>query len=631
MPTRQEIIDYITQAAQRRGIDPNTVLKVVRQESGFNPAAANDKTGREKSYGLFQLNVQGGLGNEARKRGIEPTDPSQWKQHVDFSLDTVKRDGWRQWGGARDTGTSRWAGVNSKGPKNIDLGSEPTLQNLSPPTKPTRNVRPEDSAEAAILKQSAPTEPEQVSEMARPSVKDAIRQSMDELGIKDQLQYAGFVPPGLTKGSAKTRAAASANVQPRGTRAEGVAAERLNDPRFGPYDQVAPTSRGMEGSYADYVKREKERMAFRKADEEAGRKGGGDQLPPGVKSATDPAGAVDPRTGTAVAPYDPNLAAQNDPARQALIAQKIRGYARQGGEPPPPNAAGAAPGQVPNAAKAAAATAAVAAGVSAGRQDEDPALKAVQDKVQGRTANVDPGVEERGRQMGLKPGQMSDPNTGYQTMAAGPMIGQALPVFKEAMRDPQTAQAVKTAATGMIKAKARMDAQAADQKNDPTYYQMRAARAQQQPGGGGGGDPIADRAMERAVMMDNARRGSSTPQTIPRPQQSVPPQQTTRGTVSVRPTTEQDIVNQAIPPGAEKGDVPPPTGRTPVPPGFPQDQPVRNMTAGQAYPPGAPITPEVTNPSGPMQAPQMNPQMMDPVMMQLMQFFTQGGAGGEVG
>src|SRR6478735_1430199 len=183
MPTKREVMDYIIQSAQARGIDPRISLRVFQQESGFNPAARN-VTPRESSWGVTQLNIKGGLGNEARKRGIEPTDPNQWKQHIDFSHDTVKRDGWRQWGGATDTGVSRWQGVGSRDatantvrpPKNIDLTETPTLKQLSP-EKPKTPIG--ETAEAGILRQIAPAD--QVKDMARhkyPGYNEAIKQSL---------------------------------------------------------------------------------------------------------------------------------------------------------------------------------------------------------------------------------------------------------------------------------------------------------------------------------------------------------------------------------------------------------------------------------------------------------------------
>jgi hypothetical protein len=110
IPSRATVESYVRSAAAQRGIDPNIAARVVRQESGFNVMAQNISS-RETSYGVFQLNTMGGLGNSAQRAGIDPSDPSQWQKQVDFSLGVVQKDGWRQWYGARDVGISRWQGV----------------------------------------------------------------------------------------------------------------------------------------------------------------------------------------------------------------------------------------------------------------------------------------------------------------------------------------------------------------------------------------------------------------------------------------------------------------------------------------------------------------------------------------
>jgi hypothetical protein len=107
---RSTVESYVRSAAAARNINPDIAARVVRQESGFNVNASNISS-RETSYGVFQLNTMGGLGNAAQRAGINPADPSQWQRQVDFSLDTVSKDGWRQWYGARDVGISRWQGV----------------------------------------------------------------------------------------------------------------------------------------------------------------------------------------------------------------------------------------------------------------------------------------------------------------------------------------------------------------------------------------------------------------------------------------------------------------------------------------------------------------------------------------
>lgn len=108
---------YIRQAAQARGIDPDTAVRVARSEGGIqkwnrqSDVVRNGK--REESYGPFQLYMGGGLGNRFQKAtGLHPSDPAAGKAAIDFALDEVARDGWRQWYGAAKVGVGRWDGVN---------------------------------------------------------------------------------------------------------------------------------------------------------------------------------------------------------------------------------------------------------------------------------------------------------------------------------------------------------------------------------------------------------------------------------------------------------------------------------------------------------------------------------------
>lgn len=123
IPQTDEVSKYIMEAAAARGIDPNTALAVARSE-GLNadPREAwqssvvkNGK--RERSYGPFQLYIDGGLGNQFMKStGLDPRDPSTWKQQVDFSLDHAGKNGWGAWYGARNTGIGNMDGIGGRTP-----------------------------------------------------------------------------------------------------------------------------------------------------------------------------------------------------------------------------------------------------------------------------------------------------------------------------------------------------------------------------------------------------------------------------------------------------------------------------------------------------------------------------------
>ncbi|RJQ38254.1 MAG: hypothetical protein C4555_05165 [Dehalococcoidia bacterium] len=110
---------YIRAAAAKRGIDPEVALNVARTE-GLGPAskgqyAVGDKG---KSFGPYQLYTGGGLGNEFQKKtGLDPSDPKNWRQGVDFALDTAKQRGWGAWRGPIDKqlGLGQWGGIKTPG------------------------------------------------------------------------------------------------------------------------------------------------------------------------------------------------------------------------------------------------------------------------------------------------------------------------------------------------------------------------------------------------------------------------------------------------------------------------------------------------------------------------------------
>lgn len=127
---------YIRQAAILRGIDPDTAVRVARAEGGLdNPVRQSDvvKGGRrEQSYGPFQLLMQGGLGEKALNAGIDPRDPNQWQQGVDFALDHVTRNGWGEWYGAKAVGITGFDGVSKK--------SKPIGVSLATPGAPSASA-----------------------------------------------------------------------------------------------------------------------------------------------------------------------------------------------------------------------------------------------------------------------------------------------------------------------------------------------------------------------------------------------------------------------------------------------------------------------------------------------------------
>jgi hypothetical protein len=210
----------------------------------------------------------------------------------------------------------------------------------------------------------------------------------------------------------------------------------------------------------------------------------------------------------------------------------------------------------------------------------------------------------------------------------GNILSKALPILKQVMSDPETRPAAQKIIQKVVQSEAQKAGAAADMRNDPTYYQQMAARGQM-PGG-----MQDDRAMERAVMMDNAARTSArgmvpqSPQTAASaaqlPQRGRPkvpvPQQVAQTKDQTQVPVENQIVQQAL--AQEKGDQPP----TPVPAGYPNVPPLPPRYNNN-LPPGQPITPAMRDPTIGANIPQPNapPPPMDPVQQMIMQFYQQGG------
>jgi len=121
LPSVQEMEAYIRQAAQARGIDPDIAVKVARSE-GLKPntwqSDLQQPYGRERSYGPFQLHVdptgkRPGMGNDfVSSTGLNPADPTNWRQTIDFALDQAATGGWSPWMGAAKVDVTGKMGIN---------------------------------------------------------------------------------------------------------------------------------------------------------------------------------------------------------------------------------------------------------------------------------------------------------------------------------------------------------------------------------------------------------------------------------------------------------------------------------------------------------------------------------------
>jgi hypothetical protein len=105
---------YIRARAPLYGIDPDIAVRVAKSEGGLtDPFRQSDvwskEAGRERSYGPFQLYIDGGLGNRALAAGIDPR--KNWQGGVDFALAEAGKKGWGQWYGAAKAGIGDFDGI----------------------------------------------------------------------------------------------------------------------------------------------------------------------------------------------------------------------------------------------------------------------------------------------------------------------------------------------------------------------------------------------------------------------------------------------------------------------------------------------------------------------------------------
>lgn len=99
---------YIRQAARARGIDEETAVNVAKSEGlapGVWQSTETYNGARERSFGPFQLFMDGGLGNKFQQEyGKSPEDPSTVYDQIDFALDEAAKGGWGPWHGAKRVG-----------------------------------------------------------------------------------------------------------------------------------------------------------------------------------------------------------------------------------------------------------------------------------------------------------------------------------------------------------------------------------------------------------------------------------------------------------------------------------------------------------------------------------------------
>ena len=165
-----EIEQYIRKSASERGIDPDIAVRVAKSEGGVDDPVRQSgvvKNGkRERSYGPFQLYLDGGLGNKALEAGIDPRNPEQWREAVDFALDNAKTSGWGQWYGAKKVGIDDWDGIGGpkRGPTSVKKGPTPNVSYDGTSASATGSGVPAAEDEDEDEDEGEPAESEPVAE-----------------------------------------------------------------------------------------------------------------------------------------------------------------------------------------------------------------------------------------------------------------------------------------------------------------------------------------------------------------------------------------------------------------------------------------------------------------------------------
>lgn len=137
---------YLRQAATKRRIDPDVVVKVAGHEGlhGFDPNKPDAGGDEGSSFGPLQLHYAGmsksmphaGLGDEfTQQTGLDARDPSTWKQQIDFGLDYAAQHGWSAWMGAKAAGVGPFDGITGAKAQGVDTtGYKPSNNALSLPS-----------------------------------------------------------------------------------------------------------------------------------------------------------------------------------------------------------------------------------------------------------------------------------------------------------------------------------------------------------------------------------------------------------------------------------------------------------------------------------------------------------------
>ena len=108
-PTIRAVLsEYIRETAKKYGVDPEVALKVAKSEGLRDFSGDGGKSG-----GAFQLYTGGGLGNKFRaEKKLDPLDPKNEKETIDYALQHASKHGWKDWHGAAKVGVGEFDGIS---------------------------------------------------------------------------------------------------------------------------------------------------------------------------------------------------------------------------------------------------------------------------------------------------------------------------------------------------------------------------------------------------------------------------------------------------------------------------------------------------------------------------------------
>lgn len=161
------VIPFIRDTAARYGIDPDVAVKVAQSEglSQFTSGIPG-----ENSYGAFQLNTQGGLGNEFQKAtGLDPADPGNEQATIDYALKHASQNGWTAFHGAKNRyGFGPWVGIGGNQVP-ATPSAAPPISGPIPPLSIEQPTQPMQSAQGAMAQPSAPFQVDQLPALNAPT------------------------------------------------------------------------------------------------------------------------------------------------------------------------------------------------------------------------------------------------------------------------------------------------------------------------------------------------------------------------------------------------------------------------------------------------------------------------------